>query len=73
VGDVIVEVDPKYFRPTEVETLLGDPSLARDKLGWEPETTLEEMVSEMVTHDRDQAERLALLKRNGYEINLSQE
>ena len=51
VGDVVVRVDPRYFRPTEVETLLGDPSKAKAKLGWSPKTTLQELVSEMVESD----------------------
>jgi len=54
VGDVIVKVDPRYFRPAEVETLLGDPSKAKEKLGWEPEVTVEEMCAEMVESDLDQ-------------------
>jgi GDPmannose 4,6-dehydratase len=67
-GDVIVEVDPRYFRPAEVETLLGDPTKAKEKLGWEPEISLEEMCAEMVAADLHEAKRHALLKRNGYEI-----
>ncbi|SUE72820.1 putative GDP-mannose 4,6-dehydratase [Ectopseudomonas oleovorans] len=51
VGDVIVRVDPRYFRPTEVETLLGDPSKAKQKLGWVPEITVQEMCAEMVRED----------------------
>lgn len=54
-GDVIVQVDPRYFRPAEVETLLGDPTKAHEKLGWKPETTLQEMVSEMVAKDLEAA------------------
>ncbi len=54
-GDVIVAVDPRYFRPAEVETLLGDPSKAHEKLGWKPEITLSEMVSEMVANDLEAA------------------
>ena len=65
-GTVRVEVDPRYFRPTEVETLLGDPSKAKRKLGWEPRTTLEEMVGEMVREDLKSAERDALCRREGY-------
>jgi GDPmannose 4,6-dehydratase len=67
VGDVILRVDPRYLRPAEVRTLLGDPSKARDKLGWTPEVTLEEMVSEMVQHDLAQARRRALLKHHGFD------
>jgi GDPmannose 4,6-dehydratase len=67
VGDVVLRVDPRYLRPAEVRTLLGDPSKARDKLGWTPEVTLEAMVAEMVQHDLAQARRRALLKRHGFE------
>ena len=73
VGDVIVEVDPRYFRPTEVETLLGDPSKARWELGWEPEISLEAMIQEMVAEDLDQAKRHALLKGHGYDVRISRE
>lgn len=73
VGDVIVQVDPKYYRPTEVETLLGDPTLAREKLGWEPKITVREMIEEMVDYDLDQARRFALLKSQGYDLSLRQE
>ena len=62
VGDVIVRVDPRYFRPTEVETLLGDPSKAREELGWSPEVTLEQMVQEMVAYDLSLAQEEALLQ-----------
>jgi GDPmannose 4,6-dehydratase len=68
-GKCIVSVDPRYFRPTEVETLLGDPSKARDKLGWTPKTTFEELVSEMVREDLKAAERDELVKRHGYMPN----
>ncbi|WP_416050617.1 GDP-mannose 4,6-dehydratase [Cupriavidus basilensis] len=73
VGDVIVKVDPRYFRPAEVETLLGDPAKAKEKLGWVPEITLDQMISEMVANDLDQARRHALLKQHGYEIAVSVE
>ena len=66
VGDVVVKVDPRYFRPTEVETLLGDPSKAARKLGWRPTTTLEEMVVEMVRSDYDAAKRDELVRSHGY-------
>lgn len=72
-GDVIVRVDPRYFRPTEVETLLGDPSKARLKLGWTPEITVQQMCAEMVAHDLDAAQRDALLKKNGFHVNISVE
>lgn len=68
VGDVVVRVDPRYFRPTEVETLLGDPSKAKQKLGWTPEITVQEMCKEMVAHDLVQARQHALLKQNGYSV-----
>jgi GDPmannose 4,6-dehydratase len=73
VGDRIVAVDSKYFRPAEVETLLGDPSKAKEKLGWIPRITLEKMVEEMVAHDLDGAKRFALLKKSGYKVALSKE
>jgi GDPmannose 4,6-dehydratase len=73
VGDTVVKVDHHYFRPTEVETLLGDPSKAKQKLGWIPEITLEEMVEEMVAHDLEQAKQHALLKNHGYSVNVGKE
>lgn len=73
VGDVIVAVDPRYFRPAEVETLLGDPSNAHKKLGWKPETTLQEMVVEMVQYDLEAAKKHSLLKSHGFNVALSQE
>ncbi|MBK6637731.1 MAG: GDP-mannose 4,6-dehydratase [Rhodocyclaceae bacterium] len=65
-GKVVVAVDPRYFRPTEVETLLGDPTKAREKLGWTPRTTFDELVSEMVREDLKAAERDELIKKHGY-------
>ena len=73
VGDVIVRVDPRYFRPTEVETLLGDPTKAKQKLGWVPEITVQEMCKEMVAADLQEAKRHALLKANGYAVSVSLE
>ncbi|WP_462152103.1 GDP-mannose 4,6-dehydratase [Pseudoalteromonas xiamenensis] len=73
VGDVIVRVDPRYFRPAEVETLLGDPTKAKEKLGWEPEITVEEMCAEMVQHDLGKAKQHAILKLHGYDISVSVE
>ena len=67
VGDVIVKVDPRYFRPTEVETLLGDPTKAKEKLGWTPKTTLKELVAEMVQADYNSAKRDALVKLAGFQ------
>ena len=72
-GKVIVRVDPRYFRPTEVETLLGDPSKAKQKLGWTPDITVQEMCAEMVKTDLSEAKRAALLKSHGYEVNISAE
>jgi GDPmannose 4,6-dehydratase len=72
-GSVIVRVDARYFRPAEVETLLGDPAKAKADLGWVPEITLDEMVEEMVAHDLDLARRHALLKANGYVVEVSKE
>ena len=65
-GKCIVSVDPRYFRPTEVETLLGDPTKAREKLGWTPKVTFAELVSEMVREDLKSAERDELVKKHGY-------
>jgi len=73
VGDVIVRVDRRYFRPAEVETLLGDPSNAKAKLGWIPEITVQEMCAEMVAEDLKIAQRHALLKQHGYEVPVSVE
>jgi len=68
-GNCIVSVDPRYFRPTEVETLLGDPTKAREKLGWTPKVAFDELVSEMVREDLRAAERDELVKKHGYAIN----
>ena len=73
VGDIIVRVDPRYFRPAEVETLLGDPTKAKEKLGWTPEITVEEMCTEMVQADLVKAKQHALLKENGYNVSVSVE
>ena len=67
VGDVIIKIDPRYFRPAEVETLLGDPSKAKKVLGWTPQITAQELCSEMVSEDLKLAKRQALLKTHGYE------
>jgi GDPmannose 4,6-dehydratase len=69
----VIRIDPRYFRPTEVETLLGDPSKAKQKLGWVPEITLDEMVQEMVVVDLAEAKKHALLKQHGYSVNVSVE
>ena len=62
----VVKVDPRYFRPTEVETLLGDPSKAKEKLGWVPKISFDELVAEMVREDLKSAERDELVKKHGY-------
>lgn len=68
-----MRIDPRYLRPAEVETLLGDPTKAKEKLGWELEITVQEMIQEMVAHDLDQAKRHALLEREGFNVNVSRE
>ncbi len=73
VGDVIVKVDERFFRPSEVETLLGDPAKAKAKLGWVPEITVEEMCAEMVQSDLNKAKQHALLKAHGFDVSLSVE
>lgn len=71
-GKCIVEIDPRYFRPVEVDALLGDPTKAKESLGWEPKTTFDQLVSEMVREDLRTAEREALCHREGYEIRRNQ-
>ena len=73
VGDVVVQIDPRYFRPAEVETLLGDPSKAKAKLGWTPEITVQEMCHEMVAEDLKAAQRHALLKEHGHDVPVAHE
>jgi GDPmannose 4,6-dehydratase len=73
VGDCIVAVDPRYFRPTEVETLLGDPSKAKAELGWVPEITAQQMCAEMVAEDLKAAQQMALLRRHGFHTSVSRE
>lgn len=73
VGDVIVRVDTRYYRPAEVETLLGDPTKAKETLGWEPEITVEEMCAEMVSNDLAIAKQHAILKLNGCEVAVAKE
>jgi GDPmannose 4,6-dehydratase len=67
-GKCIVAVDPRYFRPTEVETLLGDPTKAKEKLGWTPKVTFGELVAEMVREDLKTAERDELVKKHGFKV-----
>ena len=73
VGDIIVKIDPRYFRPTEVETLLGNPAKAKEKLGWVPKITLDEMIEEMVAYDLDKAMQHALLKSKGFNVSVGRE
>ena len=70
-GDVIAVVDPGYFRPAEVESLLGDATKAHERLGWRPRTTVEEMIGEMMRHDLEMARRHALLSHHGYDVPVS--
>jgi len=72
-GDVIVRTDPRYYRPTEVETLLGDATKAKQKLGWVPEITLEQMIEEMIAADLEQAKQVSLLRKHGYQSHLPTE
>ncbi|PQQ37779.1 GDP-mannose 4,6-dehydratase [Photorhabdus luminescens] len=71
VGDVIIQVSPKFFRPAEVETLLGDPTKAKQKLGWVPEITVEDMCAEMVAADVQKAKQHTLLKKHGFDVSVS--
>lgn len=73
IGDVLMQIDPRYFRPTEVETLLGDPTKAKEKLGWVPEITVQEMCKEMIGSDLLEAKRNSLLRHHGYDVNVSLE
>ncbi|MDT8991560.1 GDP-mannose 4,6-dehydratase [Curvibacter sp. APW13] len=73
VGDVVIRIDPHYFRPAEVETLLGDPGLAKQELGWIPQITLDEMIQEMVISDLETAKQHALLRQHGYAVQVSKE
>lgn len=71
VGDIVVQIDQRYFRPSEVETLLGDPTKAKQQLGWVPEITVQEMCAEMVKEDLKVAQRHAFMKANGHDIHVS--
>ncbi len=73
VGDTIVRVNPRYFRPAEVETLLGDPTKAKEKLGWTPEITVEEMCAEMVASDLEHAQKHSLLQKHGHSVSVAKE
>jgi len=68
IGDVVVEVDPRYFRPTEVDILLGDPSKAEEKLGWKPKIAFSELVREMVSADIEEAEKDMLCRKEGFQV-----
>jgi GDPmannose 4,6-dehydratase len=68
-----MQIDQHYYRPTEVETLLGNPTKAKQKLGWVPEVTIDQMIEEMVVHDLDQAKQHALLKKHGYDVAVGKE
>ena len=70
---MIVRVDPRYFRPTEVETLLGDATRARTELGWQPEISAKAMCREMVNADLEEAKKNALLRTHGYEVSIERE
>ena len=72
-GDTAVAIDPRYYRPAEVETLLGDPTLAKEQLGWQPTTTLDQMIEEMVASDLAAAKKNRLLRDSGYEVNHARE
>jgi GDPmannose 4,6-dehydratase len=72
-GDVIVRIDPRYFRPAEVQTLLGDPTKAKMKMGWTPEISIDELIAEMVESDLAQARQHALLKSHGYDVSVGSE
>jgi GDPmannose 4,6-dehydratase len=72
-GQAVVKIDTRYYRPTEVETLLGDPTKAKEKLGWVPEITLDEMIAEMVASDLQAAKQKVLLKSHGYRVTISEE
>jgi GDPmannose 4,6-dehydratase len=72
-GRAIVKVDKRYFRPAEVETLLGDPTKAHARLGWKPTTTLEQLVDEMMAHDLDLARREQVQRKAGFQVNASRE
>jgi len=73
IGDVVVKVSPKYFRPAEVDTLLGDPTKAKEKLGWLPEITINEMCREMVENDLGEAKQKSILQDHGYQVKIPRE
>ena len=67
-NQIVIKIDPRYFRPTEVNTLLGDPSKAKNKLGWEPKANLEDLIKEMITFDVEEAKKESLLKKKGFNV-----
>ena len=67
-GDIVIRIDPRYFRPTEVDELLGDASKAREKLGWEPKILIEELISEMIEEDSKESKKESLLKNEGFSV-----
>jgi len=73
IGDVIVRIDPQYYRPAEVQTLLGDPSKAKEKLGWVPRITLDEMIAEMIANDLTESKKQRHLKNHGFAVNVAHE
>jgi GDPmannose 4,6-dehydratase len=73
IGDIIIRIDKRFFRPAEVETLLGDPTKAKEKLGWTPEITVQEMCKEMVSNDLQEAKKNILLRKNNFPVNISKE
>ena len=72
-GDIIVRIDKRFFRPAEVETLLGDPTKAKERLDWIPEITVQEMCAEMVSHDLHEAKKSILLRNNNFSVNIPKE
>jgi len=73
IGDIIIRIDKRFFRPAEVETLLGNPTKAKEKLGWTPEITVQEMCKEMVNNDLQEAKKNILLRKNNFPVNISKE
>ena len=71
--EIVIRVDPRYFRPTEVEFLLGESKKAAQELGWTPKTSLEELIKEMIEFDKEEARKDSILKKSGFQINSSQE
>ena len=71
--EIVIKVDPRYFRPTEVDFLLGNSNQAKEELGWEPKTSLEELIKEMIINDKEEAKKESLLKKSGFMIHSSQE